>query len=788
MKINPINYNYSITNYKNNTKFNQISEDIKSENNIYNGEIKYPQIYFGSNLSTKKIPYETNKLIKLLDECLEQNEDYSNITDQEYMEMMFDKLNKFYDRRDRQVEMLQLRIEELDSSRQTIVQKAKEARELLKEINKLRKEIFNPHKFDKKVNVDETIDLVLINKFKSALLSDNFNLRKVFTNHYSGLDDIETLDELKQKYPKIPIPKRPEDVIAKKITDTFTRDFYLDLDELIETKAPKEKIADFLGENINYKIRAICDLKPELQNEKTLLKLSIATAERIISQYDKMKKNGTFSYIPVERNNKSLEVYEIDLKLLSIDYDKYVLNVLKEQYLNFKKTSDVVYSEDNITIEGSELKNSAYKFEKIPEKIKKIILLGEKIETIQRNYNLYDAEDFTKRLEFYAEKYGNNEEILEKIISFHSCKFTKEDMKQLSAFLSELDKTWDGTQTLNDTVKIINKNDYRPKGTEIIKEIEYQQTIAKFKEEQKYIAQLRNKQELFDYAINTLYENNLSYCAEICSKFRPKSLDDENILHSDFITKTINEHVQNKTIDKLQTIFIRWNTYIETLKSSEKDEILLKAQEFARDKRTNQIDPLKAGQYILNCRIVENFDESIKYIKEPELIRKIIENSDNKYKAVEYICKLDDLGIEDRKSMLKMLALFDIKNPVEKIILKYLTENSYKNSDTTAHPIINNREIEEIVVTISSKAKEEIYDYYKFPKCIYYYREFEEAMTKFADDKNSSGIKDLSVVNTKKAGEYELKIKGHDDRLYSYNNTYYFEEFSPIGLHKKKRI
>lgn len=84
-----------------------------------------------------------------------------------------------------------------------------------------------------------------------------------------------------------------------------------------------------------------------------------------------------------------------------------------------------------------------------------------------------------------------------------------------------------------------------------------------------------------------------------------------------------------------------------------------------------------------------------------------------------------------------------------------------------------------VKTTISSNAKQEVYEYYKFPKSIEYFDAFEDAMTHFAPDSGGSGIKKVRGQKD----TLELKIKGHDDRLFAYNGTFYFNKFSNIGLH-----
>jgi hypothetical protein len=80
-------------------------------------------------------------------------------------------------------------------------------------------------------------------KFEAKI--ENQNLEKVFKNYYQPMNDIHSIKELKKKYPKIHIPQRPEDVIARKLESRITRDFYEDLDDafiLKDKKRAKELI------------------------------------------------------------------------------------------------------------------------------------------------------------------------------------------------------------------------------------------------------------------------------------------------------------------------------------------------------------------------------------------------------------------------------------------------------------------------------------------------------------------------------------------------------------------
>ena len=90
---------------------------------------------------------------------------------------------------------------------------------------------------------------------------------------------------------------------------------------------------------------------------------------------------------------------------------------------------------------------------------------------------------------------------------------------------------------------------------------------------------------------------------------------------------------------------------------------------------------------------------------------------------------------------------------------------------------------EAVPATIGSLAKREIMEKYKYPTCMEYLRGFEDALSSFAAERGASGIKRI-VHNNKTPGyKYELKLIGHDDRLFSTTDDYFFDVFSDKGLH-----
>ena len=108
-------------------------------------------------------------------------------------------------------------------------------------------------------------------------------------------------------------------------------------------------------------------------------------------------------------------------------------------------------------------------------------------------------------------------------------------------------------------------------------------------------------------------------------------------------------------------------------------------------------------------------------------------------------------------------------------------ENDYINTDTVSQVILN--DTDKTNATISARAKRQILEKYKFPRCIEFMYGFEKALTTISSDKGTSGIKKITKNN--KAMEYkmELKLINHDDRIFASKEDYYFDVFSDKGLH-----
>jgi len=763
------------------TNYNQTSAGIKHRQiiNMTSLPDSYPAVYFTSKKITD-INEGKNKLLRQLDEILKEDapEEEINQTEIQYKSL------RLMMRLKNQLERLYAEGEILWADKVlNPQQKYSRAMQIKKEVNAIKNVYDRGYLYIVQKNniADEKTDYVLINKFKSSVAEDNFNLKKTFMDYYQPMNDIHSIKELKKRYPKIHIPSKPEDVIARKLESTITRDFYEDLDDAFILK-DKKKAKELLSAKVLQLLNDNIKIKSQEEKDNAYKKLIGPTVKAISARYYKLHNTKSFSSVPEFRKQNKNLLSENDIKLLGINYEDFVLSVLKEQYTNFKNPNEIVYSKNGTTIKVSSIKDPDYKFEKIPSRIMKLIQDSEKVRTSQRDYKNYTTDNFKKKLEFYAEKFDESERLLHTIVQFDSCLFGEDDIKMLVKFLQGADKVWDGEKTIKELEEYIIDNSIKPTHTERINAIEEKKRVEAIKAENKKIATLRNLQENFDTRINILYENNLNYLAEIYSKYKPSSLDEQQIKIAQTITDTIDKNIHGNSLknkEKAETQLMRVSRYIEYLTSDKENPVFKNAVKYATNS-DDKTDIEKAGKYILNAEFIKNYPQSLELASNKEIAEKIAQES-NPDKAVEYLCKYDDyrdLNANEKTKISNILNIFDTKDSTEKFIIKNIVENDYLNTDTSAVAKLTNDGSKKAKATMSKNAKNQIYDHYKFPKCLMYFDAFEDALTHFAVNKNSSGIK--KVVST---DANELKIKGHDDRLFAYNNSYYFDEFSLNGLH-----
>ena len=667
----------------------------------------------------------------------------------------------------------------LGSSILNNAEKRQQLLELKKQYMELKKNINNLKPFSIPKPVESDADINLVRQFKDSVVNDDFNLDTVYQRYYSGLNQVRTIKELQEKYPKMKIPARPEDVVSEKIVSGLTRDFYETMDRMM-----RHKDTEGIYNLCDNKIKEII-LSGTNNPEIVYIKCFEPAVTLLLNKYEKLRDTNAFSTVPQFRKNTNVQITENDVKLLSVDYDDYVLTVLRQQYLEGKKPNEISYSSGMTTIKVSSLQDKAYKFEKSSEKVKTMINTAKQIQAAKRDYENFDNAKLRECLnKSAANEIANNEDVFDRIVAFDSCKFEPGDKKAMIRFLRILDRAKDGQITEQEAVKLIKEEDLRPLETEKINETEKQKIVESLRLQQERAVKLNYLRSRFDNAINELYSNNLNGIALICSKYRPDDLTADSAENAEFVIKTIGSS-DFSDIDALETKVKNWDTY-NTYKSTDSDgEIFQNAQAYAR-KPDGETDIQKAGRFLVNSSIVMGAPQSYDYLEanEKDLIKNIIERSDSQKEAIKYLCKYSEykeLGVYEKTHLQSYIDNFNMKDSVDKYILKNIIENDYINSDTTSKVELKDSETTE--ATISSKAKKQIIDKYMFPGCLEFMYAFEKALTNVSGDWGTSGIKKVAKNNRSLEYRMELKLVNHDDRLFSTENDYYFDTFSDKGLH-----
>ena len=772
MKVLPI----TPSRYNSATYYAKNSAGINRYNSAELSAAYYPVCF---KAKTINIPSEKSKLIRQFNQILKR--DTIQPSDEEFVAKIINSIHRFIEQKAKKIEQIESQTNVIKSNRVlTPIQKQEALNKLRKEYIRVQKSM--PQREYSIKDEDNSTDFLLINKFKSAILDDNYNLKKVFLSHYEPLNSINTIEEINEQFPFIPTPIRPENVAAEKIVKNLPKEFFMTLNEHYFNEDSKGA-AEFLKERCLNMLKDAFGKHLDTFNDETAIRIVKALGDAIIARYDAISDKNTFDSLPQIKKLKAPLISDNDIALLKIDFDDYVLSVIRDIYLNFKKPNEIIYSKDNQKISVGKIKDNPYRFEKLDETIKHFISDAENIKNAQRQYERHSNDELRNRILFYTDRIGYNERLLEKMVEFDSCMFTEEDREQLHKFLRKLDSVFDEEKSIEQILNEIFLENIHPQGTAKINELERKMAVSRLKEEQKSAAKLRALQSEFDDAINILYKNNLNYTAETASVLRPESLD--NIPEGfEFVVKTVkkytdrNSNLTDKTAVQKQILY--WNKYNEH--KNKPSELLSRAEAYAKDKHGN-IDQIKAGKYLFNYDVVSAYPETGGYNK--EILAFIMDSfGHDTGKAVKYLCNYDDyqlLTSQNGQKIKNILKTFNPQNPEDKIIIKRIIENEYIKSDTEATATLPGNQSVKTIIT--ANAKQELYDYYMFPKCLEFYEAFENAMTVFAVNKASAGIKKLGKNNNSLSNVMEIKILGYDDRLICYDGSYRFNKFTPIGIH-----
>ena len=423
----------------------------------------------------------------------------------------------------------------------------------------------------------EDYDIRLIQLFQKAILNDDFDLTSIYKNYYKDIENIKTIEELQIKFPAIKLPKDPINNIAKKVLALIPKEIHEKHRQSLIFGDEHFAIMSDTGEELtDFILKTLVDMGVNVESENT-----VKIGKKVISDFKNIYTNDPTKQQPkkhFENPNKKIErITNLEKELLDIDYEKFILTVIKEHYIDEKKLNEIIYNEDGKIIKVSDFRDSEYKFEKKSEKIKKFLIDAEKIKLIQRDYAKYTQEELKTRLEFYANSnIGDNEELFNIICDFHACKFIAEDRGYFIKLLSILDKIYDKEMTLENGINYIKENKIKPLGTYKTNSLEKQKIKDKLLEERLLNQTLKKAQDDFYELNNYLYSNNLSQLVEICSKYYPEKADYTEIISSLISISLIKEIIKNNNPEEAQNKILRLEAFKDSMNDDDKNSTINK--------------------------------------------------------------------------------------------------------------------------------------------------------------------------------------------------------------------
>lgn len=754
------------------------SEDYNKE---YNISFQATPIY--KPIIAPKINVEKSKLLRKLTEISKTN--VPILTEEQLFEIIERRAHAIIRMKSRKREMILAEREVLYNTplayisyQQKLNRQAQLDREE-KELNKI--DPFEIPEYLIPPKTSERYDYKLIERFKEALNDNNFDLKSIFLNHYSELNEIKTVEELKEKYPSILIPPSVREILSQKIVKTFSRDVFERIDKAgkeenekafseIMTGEVLKKVCDSLEgfgiKDVDFINNVYLQVIDDLTNNciETVLSHRLDTKSRI--------KNNTPNFT------------DVDKLLIGINYDKFILHCIREIYLNGKKVNEITYQEGEKTIKLSDLKNSEYKFEKVSEKIKKFIVDSDRIKNLQRDYQKFTADELKSRMLHYEQtEFGYDNTLFNLFVEFEGCEFTQEDKQYLIKFLQKLDELSDKKITLEECKEFLNKSNIHPHGTNKLNEDKKREIEKAIKLEQQKKNHFIKVREELNNLINALYEKDFINEADLLSKYYPENFETTDVDEIEKVLKFFKDSLNKYEGKEFKTKILRWETYNETLKNNSKSNQFKDAIIYSDNLEGGKnIDLI--GQYLLNRELIEGYPDSRKLVSEPELLDKVMENfATQKDLATRLLCKFEnykELSDFEKSSISKVLDLLDIKNSAERIILKHIIEKDYVNIDTT---VTVERENIPQKRTICASAKQGLFDKYNFPNSIPFFEKFEQALPLDAPFRGGAGVKKLTRHVKNHNEKAEIKIMGHDDRLVADNEDFRFNRFDDKGIH-----
>ena len=632
--------------------------------------------------------------------------------------------------------------------------------------------------------ISKGIDPDLINDFKIAIQSGNYDLKNVYKEHYKPLESMKTVKEVREVFPSIIIPDNTRVNVAKRLISCMDTEFY-------------EKFDKFITDNDNdnmdrYAEKNFDDLYVLCQKYMTKEQYNLYLHDTFINSLVEVLVNNKKHNEKIPTINPSqFTITPEEQDLITLDFNEYVLKVLQAMYLeDYDLKSLYCQNAEGKSICPAKIRTPQYKFQQSPSNIiNKIFKIAEKIQRGERDYDNFDEKQLRSRLEYFENSLIDiNDKVLECIMKFEYAKVLPEDYKTFKEFLRELDLLKDEKQSADEFLNHVKQRDLTPKGQERLNKLEREKLEREIQKRRQYEEQLQELQQIYRDNIFKLNQNNLIKTAAILKSYYPQNLEDKKLLEIiNIINSYTDENNQITNPEELNESIICLDKYYRY--QALNDNIFKIATDYAKNNK------IKAGQYLKNFENIINYqkrENNIDYFDKDLLqtvIQKCCENDiarlddfETIKTATYYLCKYEDYNknmMNSKNVLNEFIEFFDENDEIDCAVLKYLITEKYIDNDTE---IIFKNNTSQIPVIFTKKAKSEIYKRYKYPKCTDYFTAFEHAMTKSSNSTGSSGIKQIGSNNDKIRG-LEVKISIDKDRLFSSRNDYIFDTYDYYGLH-----
>ena len=197
----------------------------------------------------------------------------------------------------------------------------------------------------------EDIPEKLLKELEKAADNNNFSLQKIVAEHYSGLNNCHTLEQVKKLYPEIELPSlKFEDEIRDGIKAIVPKSLCNKL-EKISSKEEKEKIiTNFFNQKISKQVEK-WEIYPELKKIQNSISDEIITGKYTGNANAEL--NGLTAF-----NSKMPVRYRL---MLTPDREEAYISMLREHYINGKPITDLSLKiSDNLELSGYALRRHGH--------------------------------------------------------------------------------------------------------------------------------------------------------------------------------------------------------------------------------------------------------------------------------------------------------------------------------------------------------------------------------------------------------------------------------------------